>query len=200
MNVVAASRPRCLAVAAGLTAAGWGAAAVLVRSVATAAASTRTPDDALVHLCLAALVLATGWAWLQGMAGVADAWRGASTARGGVRRLALAACGVALVGSLVSPAAHASTDVPGPDLLTGLPMPERAVGPARAGQRTVVVERGDTLWSVAAVELGPRATDREISDGWQRVYRSNRAVIGSDPDRIFPGQHLRLPHLTKEQP
>jgi hypothetical protein len=203
MNVVAASRSRCLAVAAGLTAAGWGAAAVLGRSLATSAGPTRSPDDALVRLCTAALVVAVGWAWLQGMAGVADAWRGASTARGGVRRLALAACGVALVGTLVSPAAQAVTDGAQPDPLSGLPLPERAVGaghrPSHPAVARVVVVRGDCLWDLASSELGPGATAREITEAWQHIYRRNRAVIGPDPGLIRPGQVLRLPGPSKEQ-
>src|SRR5688500_1762623 len=123
----AAGRPRCLAVAAGLTAALWGAATVLVRTLA--AGQPVTPDQALVRLCLAALVLAAAWAWLQSLAGVADAWRGTSPGAGSgvVRRFALAACGVAVAGALAAPA-QARSD--GPDVLTGLPLPERAEGPA----------------------------------------------------------------------
>ncbi len=51
-------------------------------------------------------------------------------------------------------------------------------------QRTYTVVRGDTLSGIAA-RLG-------IAD-WRRLYEVNRAVIGPDPDRIFPGQVLVLP-------
>ena len=190
--IAAASRPRCLAVAAALTAALWGAAVLLARTVA--AGPPATPDEALVRLCLAGLVVAAGWAWLQALAGVADAWRGTVPGPGVVRRLVLVACGAALAGTLAAPA-HASDDGPRPELLAGLPLPERAEGPAHPSRVHVVVRTGDTLWALAAHDLGPRAADRQITDRWHRIYATNRAVIGPDPDLILPGQVLTL---TKE--
>ena len=195
MYVVAASRPRCLAVAIGLTATLWGAAAVLVRLLA--AGQPATPDQALVRLCLSALALAAGWAWLQAMAGVADAWRGTPCAgRSGVRRLALAACGLALAGVLTAPA-HAGTDGPRSDPMSGLPLPQRAEGPAHPRHAAVVVRPGDTLWALAEHDLPAPATDRQVTAHWHAVYRRNRGVIGPDPDLIRPGQVLKL---TKEKP
>ncbi len=195
MDVVAASRPRCLAVAIGLTAALWGAAAVLLRTLT--AGQPATPDESLVQLCLGALALVAGWAWLQAMAGVADAWRGTPCVGGrGVRRLALTACGMALASALTVPA-HAGTDgADGPriDPLSGLPLPERAEGPAHP-RHAVVVSPGDTLWALAEHNLPDPATDRQISAHWHAVYRRNRGVIGPDPDLIRPGQVLKL---TKE--
>ncbi len=210
MYAVAAARPRCLAVATGLTATLWGAVAVLARTL-TARPPT-TPDEGLVDLCLGALVVAAGWAWLQGMAGVADAWRGATGAtHSGVRRLALTACGVVLASALTAPA-HAASDGPrsdppsdpssdpssdhSSDPLSGLPLPERAEGPAHPRQRALVVRPGDTLWGLAEHRLPAPATDRQVSDGWHDLYGRNRDVIGPDPDLIRPGQVLRL---TKEK-
>ena len=195
MYVVAASRPRCLAVAMGLTATLWGVAAALVRTLA--ARQPATPEEALVRLCLGALALAAGWAWLQAMAGVADAWRGTTPCVGhrGVRRLALAACGIALASALTAPA-HADFHGPGSDPLSGLPLPERAEGPAHPRQHAVVVGPGDTLWALAAQGLPSPATDRQVSVRWHAVYRRNRGVIGADPDLILPGQVLKL---TKEK-
>ncbi len=202
MNVVAASRPRCLAVAIGLTATLWGAAALLVRTLA--ARQPVSPDDALVRLCLGALALAAGWAWLQAMAGVADAWRGTPRRHRGVRRLALAACGMALASTLTGPA-HADTDGPhtdgphtdGPhtDPLSGLPLPERAESPGHPRHRAVVVRPGDSLWTLAEHDLPLPATDQQVTARWHTLYRRNRGVIGPDPDLILPGQVLRL---TKE--
>jgi nucleoid-associated protein YgaU len=189
MHVVAASRPRCLVVAIGLTAALWGAAAVLVRFAAGPPAG---PDRALVRLSVAMLAAAAAWAWLQGMAGVADAWRGApSSGSGGLRRLALAACGVALAGALSAPS-YATTDRPRPDPLSGLPLPERAQGPAQPADRSVLVRPGDSLWALAESDLDLPATDREVSDRWHAIYRRNRGVIGPDPDLIQPGQVLKI--------
>jgi nucleoid-associated protein YgaU len=190
MHVAAASRPRCLVVATGLTAALWGAAAVLARA---AAGQPAGPDQALVRLSLAALAAVAGWAWLQGMAGVADAWAGAPAAKSrGLRRVALLACGVALAGALAAPAG-ATADRPGPSRVSGLPLPDRAEGPARPTEPTVVVRPGDSLWTLAERDLGGRATDRGISDRWHAIYRRNRGVIGPDPDLLRPGQVLSIP-------
>lgn len=181
-----ASTPRCLAVATGLTAALWGAAAVLVGALATDDVAG-APDRAVVRLCLVALLVATGWAWLQGLAGVADAWRGARPGHASpVRRLALVACGAALAGTLAGPA-HADEDP-----MSGLPLPERAEGAGHHRPERVVVRPGDSLWALARDELGGRASDRQITDRWHAVYAANRAVVGPDPDLLRPGQVLRL--------
>jgi nucleoid-associated protein YgaU len=57
----------------------------------------------------------------------------------------------------------------------------------------VVVHPGDSLWSLAAHELGPDASAAEIAARWPEWYAANRQVIGSDPDLILPGQVLRIP-------
>jgi nucleoid-associated protein YgaU len=190
MHGAAARRSRCLVVATGLTAALWGAAAVLVR---VAAGQPAGPDQPLVRLCLGALVAAAGWAWLQGLAGVVDAWRGAPGVESrGLRRLALAACGVALAGALAAPA-YAGPERPPPDPLSGLPMPERAQGPGRPAERSVVVRPGDSLWALAERDLGSEATDRRVSETWPAIYRRNRGVIGPDPSLIRPGEVLTIP-------
>ncbi|QIG44016.1 LysM peptidoglycan-binding domain-containing protein [Nocardioides anomalus] len=204
----AAPRTRCLAVAATGTAAGWGAAAVLVRALAGTAPATA--DQALVRLCLGALVLAVAWGWVQLLAGVADAWRGAAHRPGAgtacaVRRLALVACGAAVTGGLtalggvagadpgVDPGVHPVVRHDRPvDALRGLPLPERAVGPAHVLRADVVVVRaGDTLWRLAERRLQPTASDREVTAAWHRLYAANRSVVGPDPDVLHPGQVLR---------
>ena len=62
-----------------------------------------------------------------------------------------------------------------------------------SGDRAVVVVPGDTLWGIAARELGGEPSNREIAERWPRWYASNRAVIGADPDLILPGQRLSSP-------
>jgi LysM repeat protein len=47
-----------------------------------------------------------------------------------------------------------------------------------------VVRRGDTLSAIAR--------NRDVPGGWQKLYRINRATIGSNPGLIRPGQHLHL--------
>lgn len=53
----------------------------------------------------------------------------------------------------------------------------RAV-PARPG-KTITVRRGDTL-------------SRLAGNHWRTVWNLNRATIGNNPNRIYPGQRLRL--------
>jgi nucleoid-associated protein YgaU len=65
---------------------------------------------------------------------------------------------------------------------------------ADAHVRTVVVvQPGDTLWAIAARHLPGRPTDTEIAGAWPRWYAANRAVIGPDPAKVRPGQHLVVP-------
>lgn len=68
--------------------------------------------------------------------------------------------------------------------------PRPANAPAEEAPRTVagqvyVVVDGDSLWKIA---------QRHYGDGerWRRIYEANRDVI-KDPDRIYPGQQLRIP-------
>lgn len=58
---------------------------------------------------------------------------------------------------------------------------------------TVAVRSGDSLWTLAADQLGPLATDVEIARQWPRWYDLNRHVIGPDPDLLLPGQLLTVP-------
>ena len=48
-----------------------------------------------------------------------------------------------------------------------------------------VVEKGDTLWAISAKHLGNGARYNEI-------FEANRPML-SDPDKIYPGQMLRIP-------
>jgi hypothetical protein len=67
----------------------------------------------------------------------------------------------------------------------------------RSGQAirpsTRVVGPGESLWSIAATELGPNATDTQIATRWPDWYAANRTLIGPDPNLIRPGQVLRTP-------
>ena len=55
------------------------------------------------------------------------------------------------------------------------------------------MQRGDTLWSIAARHLGPDASDAEIAHAWPAWFEANRGVVGDDPDLLRPGQVLRAP-------
>jgi nucleoid-associated protein YgaU len=175
----------------------------------------QTPVDlALADLAACVVVGCAGWAWLALSAAVVTAWRGVDLERRGpwqlptgVRRTVLAACGVALASTATVPA-HAdpggARHLHGADRLSGLPLPDRAVAPARHHRpthdeeiRTVVVRTGDSLWSIAQRDIGPAASDRAVVARWHAVYVANRNRIGPDPDRIEPGQRLRLPRKDR---
>lgn len=53
------------------------------------------------------------------------------------------------------------------------------------GERTYTIEKGDTLSKIAKEQLG-RAS------AWKQIFEANRDVL-DDPDRIFPGQVIKLP-------
>ncbi|WP_054011926.1 LysM peptidoglycan-binding domain-containing protein [Arthrobacter sp. ERGS1:01] len=69
----------------------------------------------------------------------------------------------------------------------------RQPAPAIDGGDPVVVQGGDSLWSIVAAALGPYASDVEVAQAWPEWYRVNRGVIGADPNVILPGQVLHAP-------
>jgi len=77
-----------------------------------------------------------------------------------------------------------------PDKATSARTSSERQGP-HAGR--VAVHRGDTLWSIAAHRLGPKATSPEIDAEWHRWFAANRKVIGADANAIEPGQLLSPP-------
>ncbi len=50
---------------------------------------------------------------------------------------------------------------------------------------TYTVQKGDSLSKIAKHELGD-------ANAWQKIFEANRDVL-DDPDKIFPGQTLKLP-------
>jgi len=70
---------------------------------------------------------------------------------------------------------------------------QAAAGQAAQHSADVVVRRGDSLWGIAARQLGADARPAAIAAQWPRWYAANRHVIGADPDVIHPGQRLRPP-------
>jgi nucleoid-associated protein YgaU len=193
------SLPRCLAVGAGATVGsglliGWLLPVALSPGPATF-------DTTLVRICAASALLAACWLWLVTTITVVDAVRGRwhHGVPGPLRRAVLAACGVALTGGLVvaGPAyatpGQAHEDRVTSTTLAGLALPDRVTArPAARAEPTIVVARGDTLWSIAARRLGPGASDAEIDAYWRRLYDLNRAEIGADPDLIHPAQRLEV--------
>ncbi|UBH23606.1 hypothetical protein KW076_06740 [Micrococcus porci] len=77
------------------------------------------------------------------------------------------------------------------------PQPGSPAAPRDTGDRpTVTVRAGDCLWDIAADELGPDATPREVDRRWREWHRHNRDLIGEDPNLILPGTVLTAPDFT----
>ena len=74
---------------------------------------------------------------------------------------------------------------PKPDfsnVTSGVTSTEAAIG----GQsRSYTIEKGDTLSKIAKEHLGS-------ANAWKQIFEANRDTI-DDPDRIFPGQIIKLP-------
>jgi predicted SprT family Zn-dependent metalloprotease len=82
----------------------------------------------------------------------------------------------------LTPLAPAPAPTPTP------PMPTPTSPPSTTPRMYTVVE-GDYLIKIASDLCGD-------SSKWEDIYASNRAIIGPDPDRIFPGQVLTIPCPT----
>ena len=53
------------------------------------------------------------------------------------------------------------------------------------GEQPYTVQKGDSLSKIAKQHYGD-------ANAWQQIFQANRDVL-EDPDKIFPGQTLRLP-------
>ncbi|MBO1266834.1 LysM peptidoglycan-binding domain-containing protein [Arthrobacter cavernae] len=84
--------------------------------------------------------------------------------------------------------------VPDPGPL-GVRAPRAGQGATHNGGE-VVVAAGDSLWSIAARQLGPMASDMDIALHWPKWYAVNRALIGENPGALLPGQILQPPATT----
>ena len=51
---------------------------------------------------------------------------------------------------------------------------------------TYTVKKGDSLWKIAASQLGSGSK-------WNKIYEANKSVIGGNPNKIYPGQVLTIP-------
>src|SRR5581483_10405736 len=154
---------------------------------------------------LAIAVAASAAAHLAGSAGIAAGWLSRVAPRS-IRRLVdaaitLSAAAAVLGSSAAAQAApardsHVAVDQSARSAAgsaldwPGLAAPVHHHSPAtrhstspHAGEG-VVVQPGDTLWSIAARHLGPHASGAAITAAWHDWYTANRAVIGPNPGLI----------------
>lgn len=81
---------------------------------------------------------------------------------------------------------------PYPSGVPSTPKPKPNV-PSTGG--TYVVQPGDSLYLIAKAHGAGAGVDN-----WKPLYALNRAVVGSDPDLILPGQKLKIPGAAKKTP
>ncbi|RAM35140.1 hypothetical protein DBZ45_21355 [Arthrobacter globiformis] len=94
-------------------------------------------------------------------------------------------------GSELQPQWKPRVPVVEPGLVT--PLPARAAAEPASARCEVPVRAGESLWTIAARELGPGASDVDIAARWPLWYQANRNVIGADPNVLLPGQLLSPP-------
>jgi nucleoid-associated protein YgaU len=113
------------------------------------------------------------------------------------------AVGPAHAGQLAAPDAprHSVSGLRLPDRPEAAETTRSTVRPVSTSTRaaSVQVRPGDTLWAIAARSLPDDATTAEIARATAQWHDTNRAVIGDDPDRLFPTQRL-TPPTGKDHP
>ncbi len=201
--------PLAVAVVAAVSWLGFGVVAGPLGRFLDAALSSDGVDALALDLVLAggcAAALAACWLWLatgvlvlmvdEVLTGGA---LGALLARRSlpwpplVRGLALFALGVAATATPAAADGPPPADVRSHDRVIGLTLPDRV--PTRRPTTRVLVRPGDSLWSIAAAQLGSEATDPAVDRAWRRLAQANASRIGPDPDLIFPGVVLVVPDL-----
>lgn len=71
--------------------------------------------------------------------------------------------------------------------------------PAQEEERpVVVVNPGDTLWTISQQRLHQNATPQEIMNETERIHQLNRSQIGNNPNLLLVGQQLLLTPLAAE--
>ncbi|MRK01019.1 LysM peptidoglycan-binding domain-containing protein [Aeromicrobium sp. S22] len=197
---------------------GWAMTALAAGSVYVLAPEAASSADALAGPSFAAALLALGSlvqlalsGWVLGAVLLTLAARSSRLACAVMPAAMRRALFVGAVGAMTLAPAHAEEiAAPGsraPHSVNGLRLPDRptAAAPsdvtsrARATPRPVIVRPGDTLWAIASRSLPPDASPAVVAHAVERWHAANRTAIGSDPDLIFPGQHL-TPPTGKDHP
>ncbi|MET0953497.1 MAG: LysM peptidoglycan-binding domain-containing protein [Aeromicrobium sp.] len=196
---------------------------LLLPETASLARDARGDDFPRAARALVALLLLALAVWIMLIVGLGAAIGSPGLVRAVTPRLARRALFVGAAGALAVSPVHADRGVaPVEHTVDGLPLPDRPTTGSTAGElvpsrpaptapavmrhspalrypaRPVVVRDGDTLWAIAERSLPPGSSTTDIARATARWHAANRAVIGDDPDLIFPHQRLTPP--GKDQP
>ncbi|WP_182111716.1 LysM peptidoglycan-binding domain-containing protein [Actinotalea sp. JY-7876] len=77
--------------------------------------------------------------------------------------------------------------------LTAAALVPAAPEPSAVAAPVHVVAPGDTLWAIARDHLPAGSSAADVAAAWPAWHAANTDVVGTDPDLIHPGQHLRAP-------
>lgn len=140
-----------------------------------------------------------------------------------LRRILVGALGVQLLTAGAATAADTGFSAPSPSWTHHHPTVTAETSPSAEQQQTVAVEdpwmplapelveptkvqrtaelehiviSGDSLWGIAAAELGSSATDYEIDQRWRQWWQVNRTSVGDNPHLLIPGTALKTPSWT----
>jgi LysM repeat protein len=75
---------------------------------------------------------------------------------------------------------------------------EPASAPATHTTTAVIVNPGDSLWSIVQERLYPEAPPQQIALEVNRLYELNQDRIGGNPNLIFPGQEFLVPQAAPQ--
>ena len=125
----------------------------------------------VAEVVLAALVALAALAILAGLPGIAQAQEEAEAQDTGTTSVEATQNTTTTTNEKGAPAAWR----PAPEPSTTTPL---------------VVEPGDSLWSISEEHIGPGATPEQIAYEVERIFELNRERIGENPNLIFPGQEF----------
>ncbi|WP_299165975.1 LysM peptidoglycan-binding domain-containing protein [uncultured Arthrobacter sp.] len=93
--------------------------------------------------------------------------------------------------AVLDPSWRPTAPPPAGNLLIKEPREGRSSHVAVGGE--VVVQPGDSLWTITARYLGPAASDAQVAETWPQWYAANKDVIGENAQLLQPGQALHPP-------